>query len=110
MARTSVVVPYYVPFPAVKNAIEQILSQEGFKLKDYNGEIVFKKGTGFATAMQFLKIEYSEQEIYIHGWIQMGLGSIGGKEHDLTGTIAKIPKNNLQKRMDLIVQTITSMR
>ena len=109
MARTCVVVPYSIPFPTVKSTIEQILTKEGFKLKDYNGELVYKKGTGFATAMQYLKVDYTESEIYIFGWIQMGLGSIGGKEHDLTGMMAKLPKSNLQKRIDLIAQTIRSM-
>ena len=60
-----------------------------------SGENVWKKGTGFLTAMQFIKIDFSSNEFTISALVQAGLGSVGGNEMDLTGVVAAIPKKLL---------------
>ncbi len=34
------------------------------------------------------------------GWIQIGVGSVGGKEHDLSGLVAVIPKKSVEKTIN----------
>ena len=82
MARTKTVVQYDCEFEQVQNTIN-------------TGENVWKKGTGMLTAMQFIKLEFSQKEFVIYAWVQMGLGDLGGSEMDLTGFVAAIPKKQL---------------
>jgi len=93
----------------VKSSVESFLASEGFSQKDYKGEQVWKKGTGLATAMQYMKIEYAENEVVVYAWIQMGVGDIGGKEHELKGIVGAIPKKNLRSRVDKLGSIIKSL-
>ena len=93
MARTTIVTQSNCKFEQAENIINNILSKNGFKQTTINsGENVWKKGTGFLTAMQFIKIDFSSNEFTISAWVQAGLGSVGGNEMDLTGVVAAIPK------------------
>ena len=86
MARTTIVTQSNCKFEQAENIINNILSKNGFKQTTINsGENVWKKGTGFLTAMQFIKIDFSSNEFTISAWVQAGLGSVGGNEMDLTG-------------------------
>jgi len=89
--------------------VEKFLASEGFSQKDYKGEQVWKKGTGFATAMQFIKIEYTEKEVVIYAWIQAGMGSVGGKEQDLTGIVGALPKKKLLTRIEKLESIVKSL-
>lgn len=96
MARTTIVTQSNYKFEQAENIINNILSKNGFKQTTINsGENVWKKGTGFLTAMQFIKIDFSSNEFTISAWVQAGLGSVGGNEMDLTGVVAAIPKKQL---------------
>ena len=93
MARTTIVTQSNCKFEQAENIINNILSKNGFKQTTINsGENVWKKGTGFLTAMQFIKIDFSSNEFTISAWVQAGLGS---NEMDLTGVVAAIPKKQL---------------
>ena len=96
MARTTIVTQFNCKFEQAENIINNILSKNGFKQTTINsGENVWKKGTGFLTAMQFIKIDFSSNEFTISAWVQAGLGSVGGNEMYLTGVVASIPKKKL---------------
>ena len=107
MARTTIVTQFNCKFEQAENIINNILSKNGFKQTTItvsythlratinSGENVWKKGTGFLTAMQFIKIDFSSNEFTISAWVQAGLGSVGGNEMDLTGVVAAIPKKQL---------------
>lgn len=95
MPRTTIQVEYDLTHQEANKRIESTLSRKGFKLIDYNGESVWKKGTGVLTAMQYVKIEYFQGGATISAWVQAGLGSVGGSEMDLTGFIAGMPKKML---------------
>lgn len=81
--------------------IKNILDQEGYHEIERNGEVVWKKGTGAMTAMHFIKFDYVPGDLIISGFVQIGLGSVGLKEMDLTGVTGIIPKkstfNTIQK-------------
>lgn len=49
------------------------------------------------TAMHYIKFEFSDNVLCVSGWVQIGVGSIGGKERDLTGFMAVIPKKSVAK-------------
>lgn len=85
---------------------EQILSDNGFKPKDYKGEAVWKKGTGAMTAMQFVKVAPFEDSLGIQAWTQAGIGDVGLKEMSLDGFVAALPKKSLLKTIEKIQNTI----
>ncbi len=101
MAR-SVFTLSYNDFATTNNNINNFLIQNGFKKMEKNNEEFWKKGTGMATAMQFIKIDYSENELTIYAWVQAGVGSVGGKEMELKGFVAAIPKKSLLKKIEKI--------
>ena len=109
MARTCKRFALAADMSAATGPIEQFLTSEGFSQKGYKGEQIWKKGTGLGTAMQFLKIEYAPGEVVVYGWIQMGVGDIGGQEHELKGIVAFIPKKNLLSRIDKIEAIVKSL-
>ena len=52
------------------------------------------------TAMHFIKLEYQQNMLVISGWIQMGIGPVGGREHDLNGITGKIPKQSVRNTIE----------
>lgn len=36
----------------------------------------------------------------VSGWVQIGIGSVGGKEHALEGFTASIPKKSVKKTIE----------
>ena len=106
MARSTFTATYATDVHAAKAAAEAAATAAGFSIKDYHGEQVWKKGTGFWTAMKFMKFEYGESELTIHGWVQAGLGSVGGSEMDLEGFVAALPKSGLKKTINKIAAAV----
>jgi hypothetical protein len=82
--------------------VNSILVQNRFKRISYNGEEVWKKGTGLLTAMQYIKVEYGPGCIILSAWVQVGVGSVGGGEMDLKGVVAAVPKKSLMKVIEQI--------
>ena len=86
MARTVINLNYNCSFEDAFNR---------FKNQEKNGEEYWKKGTGLMTAMQFIKLEFSDGALTLSAWVQAGIGSFGGSEMDLSGVTAAIPKKSL---------------
>lgn len=55
MARTIINLPLRNSVDESYNTAVNILQANGFKEVSYNGETVWKKGTGLLTAMQYIK-------------------------------------------------------
>ncbi len=102
MARTIINLNYNCSFDEAFNKISSVLVQNGFKKQERNGEEFWKKGSGIMTAMQFIKVDFSEGEVIISAWVQSGIGSLGGSEMDLTGFVAAAPKKSLMKVIEKI--------
>ncbi len=100
--RSTFSIPFTEDFPITDGKIRSVLSANGYKEMDKNSEIVWKMGTGMMTAMHFIKIEYTENTVEVSGWIQSGMGDIGGKEMDLKGFMGIIPKKQVLKTIDKI--------
>lgn len=93
MARSQFTIHYQCSLEEAQKKVESILLQKGFNQITIKGnERVWKKGTGFFTAMKFKKIDYTADKIILSSWIQVGIGSIGCNEMDLTGITGIIPK------------------
>lgn|SRR5699024_6691074 len=102
MARTTV---EFVPKrdrATVEQAVRGVLADDGYREIDYNLERVWKMGTGLMTAMHYIKVEYEPDKVRVSGWVQIGVGSVGGKERDLTGVVGAVPKKSVRKTMEKI--------
>ena len=107
MARTMMEIPFAGERQTVETAVRCVLVADKYKEIDYNGETVWKMGTGLATAMHFIKTEYAGQTLRLYGWVQIGVGSAGGKERDMTGVVGAIPKKSVKKTMEKIRAVIS---
>lgn len=87
-------------------SVENVLRANGFKLKDYKGESVWKKGIGMMTAMQYVKVTPYGNGLGVQAWVQAGVGDIGLKEMCLDGVVAVVPKKMLLKVIDKMRQAI----
>lgn len=107
MSRTIVKVAYSCGFDAAQNKVTAILSSNGFAEKTIGtGETVWKKGNGLMSAMKYVKVEYAPNEVVLSAWVQVGIGSIGGGEMDLTGVAGALPKKQLMNVLDEIKQRL----
>lgn len=105
MARSQFTINYQCSFDEAQRKVEYVLQRKGFHQETIkSGEHVWKKGIGFFTAMKFIKVDYAADKILLSAWVQVGLGSIGGGEMDLTGVTGAIPKKQLMKVIEEIKQ------
>ena len=104
MSRAMIKTAYHCSYEEAQRKISSILSMRGFKITTKkNGERVWKKGIGLLTAMQFVKIEFSQNVFIMHAWVQtLGFGRFG--ESDLTGVFGLIPKKQLARVLEEIRQ------
>ncbi len=107
MARTTLTFNCTKPFDQVDNTIANILVLSGYKKIEQNDEVVWKKGTGFLTAIQYIKIEYGDNTVIASGWIRPGAsGILELKEISLEGVAGSIPKKAVKKVLDKIRDAI----
>ena len=102
MARTYVDIPFTQDPRWVDDAVRKILIADDYREISYNLETVWKKGTGLMTAIHYIKVEYQGNALRLSGWVQIGVGSVGGKERDLTGFVGFIPKKSVLGTMNRI--------
>ena len=78
MARTTFRIDFHQPPQVVDQIARNILIADDYREIDYNREVVWKKGTGLMTAMHYIKLEYQGNTLVVSGWVQIGIGSVGG--------------------------------
>lgn len=107
MARSLMVLRYSGNCADALNRINSILTYNGYSYVYYgSGELVWQNGDGTKTAMKFVKVEFSQYEIRVYAWIVVGKMMSRGKEQDLRGIIAAIPKSSLLKLLSSIKDQI----
>ncbi len=99
MARTVIQISYNTQIDTAIKKAEQILVQNKFNKTIENNEEIWKKGTGFLTAVQFIKTEFAQDSMTISAWVKTGLG---GSEMDLGGFVGAVPKKSLMKVVEQI--------
>lgn len=92
------------------NGIMQVLTSNGYKLKEHNGETFFQKGTGWLTAPMFVKLIITQNSSRVEAWIKPAiLPGVYGEEMDLEGFVgcaAKAPlKKFVQTKIEPMLQT-----
>ena len=103
MARTTLEIAYHSDFDQAEKTISRILTSNGFnQTTSKSGENVWKKGSGLMTAMQFIKTDFATDKVIFSAWVQVGIGSVGGEEMDLTGFAAGFPKKQLMKVLQVL--------
>ena len=102
MARTIINLPLRNSVDESYNTAVNIMQANGFKEVSYIGETVWKKGTGLLTAMQYIKIEFTDTTLVVSGWVQAGVGSVGGNEMAHNGIVAAVPKKSVMKGIEQI--------
>ena len=109
MPRTTIQVSFQDAQAHVHEAVKKILLEAGYHEVAYGDEIVWKKGTGMLTAMQYIKVTYQGNTLFLSGWTRVGLGQYGFKEQDLEGFVAAIPKKMVKKVMGRIQSAVAHM-
>ncbi len=98
MARTQIQIPFQKPLDEARELTEKFLDAQGFHPYPQYGEGVWKKGTGMATAMQYMELAFTPGVLEVSAWVQAGVGSANlGKEMGLDGFVAIVPKRSLKK-------------
>ena len=112
--RTFVQVPITGDPNAIDSAVAQLLQQEGYALTQYNetglNETVWKKGTGMATAMKFIKLLYQPNMLVISGWTCAGVGSVTVNEMPLKGIVGAVPKKSCMTTIKMVAQVAQSVQ
>lgn len=112
--RTFVQVPITGDPNAINSAVAQLLQQEGYSLTQYNetglNETVWKKGTGMATSMKYIKLFYQPNMLVITGWTCDGIGSITVNEHPLKGIFGAVPKQSCMNTIKMVAQIAQSVQ
>lgn len=85
----------------------EFLTREGFKMMDYDGEKVWKKGTGLALGPQFMKVMPGPGKVHVEAWIKFAiLPGVFLGEMDTEGLVGGAPKRRLKKRVLAIEQSL----
>ena len=71
MSRTVKIVECSRDPAIIDEQIRNILANDGYKLINYNDEMVWKMGTGLMTAMHYIKFEFSDNVLCISGWVHI---------------------------------------
>ncbi len=101
MSRTTIRISVKDMETATKK-VSAVLSSHNYKNIVENNERVWKCGTGFLTAVKYIKAEFSDNEVVISGWIR----PVGGKEQDLNGFVGGLPKKQV---LNIIKEIQTSL-
>ncbi len=109
MARTFVNIAIQQNQALTDEVVRRVLIADNYREINYNTEVVWKKGTGLMTAMQFIKLEYNGGVLCVSGWIQIGVGSVGGREHDLTGITGIVAKKSVLKTIERIKAAVSAI-
>lgn len=92
----------------VQTVVNDFFFREGFVYVNYKGEMVWKKGDGFLTAPQFMKVDYQNGTVFVQAWLKYTLlpGVFFG-EMGLDGFFGVIPKQALKARVNTLMGVLS---
>lgn len=101
------------PQEFVQMIATDFFEKEGFVYTEYKGENVWKKGNGFLTLPQFIKLDYRDGTVYVDAWLKYAaLPGVYCGEMGITGFYAALPKsmlkNNISALMNLLSQHVSA--
>jgi len=92
------------PDDFIRFVSEDYFVKEGFKQELRDGEVIWRKGSGWLTAPQFIKLLYQNGQVHLEAWLKYPLlpGVFVG-EMGVTGFFAALPKSMLKSSVDTLV-------
>lgn len=95
------------PDEQLKLIADDYFYKEGFKLIQYKGEWVWKKGVGALTAPQYIKLYFQNGRVTVEAFLKypIFIGVYVG-EMSLAGAFAIIPKKMLQSKVDTLINLL----
>ena len=84
--------------------IANCFQQNGYKLEDFNGEIVWKKGDGALTMARCVLVLFEPAAVVFSAFTYDAMLGEGG----LTGFMGMFPKKKLKKIIDTLADSIKS--
>lgn len=107
MSRSVFQVPCCMNQEQFNSIVSQAMMTEGFSPNTINCETVWKKGNGFLTAPQFLKIQYFGNYIEIAAWLKFAwLPFVYSGEMSLDGSFGFAVKEVLKERVNRLIAQI----
>lgn len=101
---------FQTPFTAdaVFKIADDYLKSEGYEFKNFEGEMLWKKGNGWISGPSFIKLAYSNNTVFLDAWIKYALlpGVYFG-EMGLTGFVGCVPKGVVKGRVDVLVNRLS---
>jgi len=101
MARTVYDLQINKPDDFIQFISNDYFAKEGFKLVNYKGEQVWKKGVGFLVAPSFIKFSYGGGMIHLEAWIK----NFGEQPLD-NSFVASIPKSQHKNRVNTLLSLL----
>lgn len=92
------------PDDFVQYMMTDFLSKHGFKLVEFEGEMVYRTGDGFFEMPKFLTWGYQNGIFHVEAWTRnCWLPGVYGQENALTGFMGCIPKDAYKKDIEALI-------
>ena len=87
--------------------IHQYMMSEGYTFRDFQGEMVYKKGSGFAAGPTFVKVMNNGAYVTVEAWIKFAvLPGVYAGEMGISGMAGAIPKSMLKARVGVVEEIL----
>lgn len=91
----------------VWSVTQDFFAKEGFQLTEYKGERVWKKGNGWFTGPQFMKVEYGNGQVHLEAWLKFAiLPGVYCGEFGIDGALFFAVKAHLRTRVDALIRLL----
>ena len=95
------------PEDFVQYIMNDFLTKHGFQLVQFKGEQVYRAGGGLIEVPKFLVWSYQNGVAHIEAWTRdVWFPGVYGKEKDMTGFTAAVPKANYKKDIEELVSVL----
>lgn len=92
------------PEEFVQYIMTDFLSKQGFQMKEFKGELVYRAGDGFLEIPKFLTWGYQNGRFHIEAWTRnCWLPGVYGRENALDGFMGCVPKGAYKKDIEALI-------
>lgn len=92
------------PDDMIRFIAEDFFAKEGFVLTSDGGQMVWKKGSGFFTAPQYIQMYFQNGVVHLEAWLKFAiLPGVYAGEMGLTGFWGFAVKQQLKGRVDMLL-------
>lgn len=92
------------PEDFVQYIMTDFLSKQGFHMKEFKGELVYRAGDGFLEIPKFLTWGYQNGIFHIEAWTRnCWFPGVYGRENAMTGFLGCVPKDAYKKDIEALI-------